>query len=138
MAASKKFKRPIVSLTQVITAAQVTGLGASTTGTITLNLEVPAKAHVLSATVRNNGTAAATLATLTAQLGDATDADQLIAAATVFAADAVAGGVPAAAFMSDPAADTTLALLLTGDANLSTMTGLTDGLIVEVNYIDKD
>lgn len=138
MAAASKFKTPIRTVKQTISASEIVALGASTTGTIALgpSFDIPAGAMVVRATVANGGTAAATLATLTAQLGDSTDADQLIAAATVFAASAIAGGVPAAAFTSTPAAITALELLLTGDANLSTLTGLDDGLVVTVSYLE--
>lgn len=118
-----------------ISAAEVVALGASTTGTITLGVNLPAKAAVLNCSAFNGGTAAATLATLTITIGDAGDDDRYLAAQTVFAANAGLHRIGQAAVTNASAtADTALTCLLTGNANLSTTTGLTDGIVVTVEY----
>lgn len=137
MAAAIKFIRPIRTARQLITAAEIVALGANLTGTIVLApvLGLPAKARILDIIIRNQGNIAATLATLTAQVGDSSDPNRYVLDGTIFAADAVVGGIPADVFGSQTV-DTPLEILFTGNANLGTLTGLTDGVVVEINYIE--
>lgn len=128
---------PIKRIKCNISAAEIVALGASTTGTISLPFTLPPKACVLSVGAFNAGTAAATLTTLTVQVGDAGDPNRYLDAQTVFLANAglhqqgVDFNTNASA-----TADTTITVLVTGNANLSGLTGLDDGVDVFLNYIE--
>lgn len=114
----------LVRATAFITAAQIVGLGASTTGEISL-WTIPAGSVILMARVKNGGTAAATLATLTASLGITGATTAIMAAETVFAANANAttGVAVATQGIYAETAAKAVTVAFTGDANLSTMTG---------------
>lgn len=107
-----------------ITAAEIVALGASTTGELSL-WTIPAGSVIVAARVKNGGTAAATLATLTASLGINGATTAIMAAETVFAANANATTGVAVATQGIYAETTARAVVVefTGDANLSTMTG---------------
>lgn len=128
----------IVRATAFITAAEVVALGASTTGELSL-WTIPAGALILHARVRNGGTAALTLNTLTASLGITGATTAIMAAETVFAANANAQtGVAVAtqAIYCETAAKA-IVVEFTGDANLSTMTGASPGgFIVDMAWIE--
>lgn len=118
-----------------ITAAEIVALGASTTGTITTAIVLPPKAVVTRAAAYNAGVAAATLATLTVTIGDSGDDDRHLAAQTVFAANAGLHRVGQAATTNQSAtANSVITLLFTGNANLSGLTGLTDGVDIIIEY----
>lgn len=119
-----------------ITAAEVVALGASATGTITTQIELPAKALVVAAGVRNAGVACATLTTLTAGVGYSGNASAFIAYQTVFAANAGIYRTPEWQSAPSLTASTTVTVFLTGSGNLSGATGLTDGITVTIAYIE--
>lgn len=118
-----------------VSAAEIVALGAAVSGTITLGVNLPPKAVVVNASVFNGGTAAATLTTLTVTIGDAGDDDRYLLAQTVFLANAGIHSFGQQANTNASAtADTAITCLFTGNANLSTMTGLTDGVVITVEY----
>lgn len=119
-----------------ITAAEIVALGASTTGTITLPMSLPPKAKVISAQAYNNGTAAATLTTLTVKIGESGDDDRYMEAQTVFAANAGDHAAPDTDSPASATADTPIEVLFTGNANLSTLTGLDDGVNIGLTWIE--
>ena len=128
---------PIRYRTYTITAAEIVALGASTTGTITTPIVVPARGLVVAAGIRNNGTVGATLTTLTAGVGYSGNASAFIGSdQSVFAAKAGIYRIPE--WMSAPSltADTNVSVFLTGSGNLSGLTGLSDGLTVTIAYIE--
>lgn len=119
-----------------ISAAEIVALGASTTGTVTLPFALPPKSKVVSVGAFNAGTAAATLTSLTAQVGDAGDPNRYLDAQTVFLANAGAHSVARDLAGASNTADTTVTVLFTGNANLSGLTGATDGVDIILNYIE--
>ena len=129
----------IVRAKAFITAAEVVALGASTTGSLDL-WTVPVGAIVLTASVRNGGTAALTLTTLTASLGITGTTDLFMAAETVFAANAIAvtGVAVATEAIAATVAAKAVVVEFTGSGNLSTMTGASPGgFIVEMSWIER-
>ena len=116
-----------------IDLADITALGATTTGQITIG-DLPLKARIIRNYVLNLGSAAATLATLTASIGHTTFVEQL-AAGTVFAADAAVETLAVEPVPSYTAA-TTLKIEFVGDANLDTCTGLANGIEIIVDYVE--
>lgn len=120
-----------------ITAAEIVALGASTTGTITLPFNLPPKAIVSQVSVWNGGTAAATLTSLTATVGDSGDNDRYFAAQSVFAANAgLTQNGQSAATNASATAVTALTMLFTGNADLDGLTGLTNGVNVTIWYME--
>lgn len=127
---------PIKRVKYNISVSEVTALGASTTGTVTLGFNLPPKSRVLSVGAFNAGVAAATLTTLTVQVGDAGDPNRYLDAQTVYAANAGAHSMARDLANASNTANTAVTVLFTGDANLSTTTGLTDGVDIIINYIE--
>lgn len=127
---------PIRYRSYTITAAEIVALGASTTGTITTLISLPAKALVIGAGVRNNGTIAATLSTLTAGVGWSGNGSALIADQTVFAANAGIYRIPEWQSAPSLTTETSITVLFTGSGNLSGLTGLSDGVTVTIAYIE--
>lgn len=120
-----------------ITAAEIVALGAGTTGTVVLPFSLPPKAVVVSCAAYNAGTAAATLASLTVTIGDAGDDDRYLAAQTVFAANAGLHRVGQAAVTNASATvNTPITCLFTGNAGLNTLTALSDGVTIIINYVE--
>lgn len=135
MTVNSKFIKPVRVAKRHVPVSEVVGLGASTSGVIDLGIVLPPKCLVTMAVCRNLGVAAATLATLTAKIGTNGNDDLLVTAATIFAANAVAGGVPVTPHVSETA-EQAIYLALTGDANLSTTTGATSGFDVLIYYVE--
>lgn len=127
---------PIRYRSYTITAAEIVALGASTTGTITTLISLPAKALVIGAGVRNNGTIAATLTTLTAGVGWSGNGSALIADQTVFAANVGIYRIPEWQSAPSLTTETSITVLFTGSGNLSGLTGLSDGVTVTIAYIE--
>lgn len=130
---------PVRRAKVVIPVADIVALGAAVSGTITLTgiLSLPPKAKVLSAGIFNNGVAAATLATLTAEIGDAGDDDRYLAGEpTIFAANAGTITAPTTDGAASNTADTVITVKFTGNANLSTLTGLTDGVALYMSWLE--
>lgn len=122
-----------------ITLAEVVALGASTTGEISL-WTVPQGATIIVAQVRNGGNAALTLSTLTASLGINGSITSILAAETIFAANAIAitGVAVASEGIYASTAARAVVLALEGSGNLSTTTGLTPGgIIVDMAWIER-
>lgn len=126
---------PIRYRTYNITAAELVALNA-TTGTITTTIVIPAKAVVLMAGIRNAGTAAATLTTLTATVGYSGDASAFIGEQTVFAANAGIHRIPEDQSTPSMTANTNVTAFFTGNATLANLTSLTDGVTVTIAYIE--
>lgn len=127
---------PIRYRTYTITLAEIVALGASATGTITTTIELPARALVVAAGVRNNGTIGATLTTLTAGVGWSGNGSALIGDQSVFAANAGIYRIPEWQSAPSLTAPTNITVLFTGSGNLSGLTGLTDGVTVTIAYIE--
>lgn len=127
---------PIKRVAYKITAADIVALGASATGTITLAFNLPPKGLIMACGIKNGGTAAATLSTLTATLGYSGNASAFIGDQTVFAANAGIHRIPEYQQHASLTADTPLTMLFTGSGNLSGLTGLNDGVIVTIAYLE--
>lgn len=120
-----------------ITLAEIKALGnTATSGTITLPMSLPPKSKVLSAFAWNNGTAGATLSTLTVKIGDAGNDDRYMEAQTVLAANAGDHAAPDTDTPASATADTPVTVLITGNADLNTLTGLDDGITVGLTWIE--
>lgn len=132
---TKKLKNGLNVIRGDFRLEDVTGLGANTTGSLTVGV-LPKGAIPIAHRIVNKGTAAATLSTLTATIGTESSTFANIAAAqTIFAANAGGVGAPKAT-CPNLTAETTVKTLLTGSGNLSGCTGLDDGFFIEVWYID--
>lgn len=131
----QEFEDGLVRIRAHITAAEVVALGASTTGEVSI-ATVPAGAYITRARVENCGVAAATLSSLTASLGENGDTEALLAAATVFAANATVETAPVSNVLAKTAAYDVVCEF-TGNANLSTMTGAGGGFNVFLEYRKK-
>ena len=116
-----------------ISAAQIVGLGANTSGILDVGT-LPAGAIIQGVSVFNKGVAALTLASLTATVGtNVADHDNIKGAQSVFAADAGSAG-PGLVTTPHLAAATLVRSVITGNANLSTLTGLTNGIAIVMKY----
>lgn len=127
----------LVRCKMTIALADVTALGASTTGEIAF-CTVPLGATILEASVLNGGSDCTGLSTLTASLGINGATTAIMAAETVFLANAIAivGQTEAQAVYAS-AASRAVVVALTGNANLSTATGLGSGLIAYISYLER-
>lgn len=127
----------LVRAKMTVALADVTALGASTTGEISF-LTLPIGATILEASVLNGGGACTGLATLTASMGINGATTAIMAAETVFAANAIAivGQTEAQAVYASAAARAVV-VELTGNANLSTAAGLASGLIFYITYLER-
>lgn len=115
-------------------AADIVALGASTTGELALG-SLPPGAIPMGASVANLGTIAASLTTLTASVGTTAGSFvDLHAAGDVHAADGGEAGPTLEGFVY-PAVLTPVLVQFTGNANLSTLTGLDDGVKVVLKYM---
>ena len=128
----------VVRATAFITAAQIVGLGASTTGEISL-WTIPAGSVILMARVKNGGTTFATLSTLTASLGITGATTAIMAAETILLANANAttGVAVATQGIYAETAAKAITVEFTGDVNLSTATGGSPGGVrVDMAWIE--
>ena len=139
MATLTKVRAPggIVRCKLTMALADITALGASTTGEVSF-CTVPIGATILEASVLNGGGACTALATLTASIGINGATTAIMAAETVFAANAIAivGQTEAQAVYASAAARVVV-IEFTGNANLSTATGLASGLIGYLTYLER-
>lgn len=126
---------PIRHRTYNMTAAELVALNAAT-GTITTPIVIPARAVVVKASIRNAGTAGATLTTLTATVGYSGDASAFIGAQTVLAANAGIDRIPESQQAANQTAATNVTVFFTGNATIAGLTSLTDGVTVTIDYIE--
>lgn len=128
----------VVAVAQVLelradfSLADIVGLGASTTGDLSVGT-LPIGATPISASIFNGGNIATVLTTLTASVG--TDGSQinLHAAADVHGVSFGESG-PALEDFPYVLAPIDCRVEFTGNANLSTLTGLDDGVTVVIKY----
>lgn len=114
--------------------SDITNMGASTTGSIDLSELLPAGAQVIAGRVENLGDAAGGVGSLDAELGFTADPDAFITSGSVLAANACAdarGAVVCGSYSTT----TTPKVTFTADANLNTVTGLANGILVALDYI---
>lgn len=139
MATLTKTRLPggIVRCKLTMALSDITGLGASTTGEVAFTT-IPQGATILEAYVLNGAGACTGLATLTASLGINGATTAIMTAETVFAANAIAiiGQTEAQAVYASAAARAVV-IEFTGNANLSTATGIASGIFGYLTYIER-
>ncbi len=120
------------------TLAQINALGAVTTGQLAFR-DLPANGRIIRAQILNNGDPAGGVAALTASLGSAGGAYvDVLAPASVFAANAFNEGAIVTPLQS-VVADTTLKVqLISAGGNMDAVTGLASGITVLVQYLGTD
>lgn len=117
--------------------ADITALGASTTGEVAF-CTIPAGAKILECQVLNGAGACTGLATLTASVGINGATTAIMAAETVFAANASAcTGLSAAQSIYAETTARAVVIEFTGNANLSTATGIASGMTAYLTYIER-
>lgn len=131
---TKKLKNGMNVIRADFVLADVTGLGSSDTGSLTVGV-LPKGAIPVACRLVNGGGAATTLSTLTASIGtESSTFANMRAAQTIFAANAGSSG-PTLGTFANLTAETTVKTLLTGSGNLDTCTGLASGFFIEVYWI---
>lgn len=134
---TKRYPGGIVRQKLTMALSDITALGASTTGEVAF-CTIPAGATILEAGVLNGAGACTALATLTASIGINGATTAIMAAETVFAANAhaVIGLTEANAVYASTSARVVV-IEFTGNANLSTATGIASGIFGYLTYIER-
>jgi hypothetical protein len=118
---------------KTITAAEIVALGAVLTGLIDLGGSLPAGARIINAYLKNGGDAATGVTTLTCGIGHTTG-EELVASATVKAANVGSSTILAAGPVSLTAATTLKAKITTTVDNCDQLTALANGVVLVVQY----